>query len=97
VDITVTVKIGNVEVELTLEEAAELHAVLGRVCGKPAEVPLPYPVPAPYPVPYYERLWPDWRGVTWTANTSGITLTVSPRPGTIVGSGSAGTISWGQQ
>lgn len=95
-DITVTVKIGNVEVEMTLEEAAELHAVLGRVCGKPAEVPLPYPVPAPYPVPYRVD-YPFWWPYTTTCNTSGITLTVSPSPkdGTIYGG--SGSISWGQK
>jgi len=75
VDITVKVKIGNVEVELSLEEAAELHAVLGRITGKPDTVvaPCPYPVYVPYQEP---RQWWQWP-YTITCGTSGITLTVS--------------------
>lgn len=73
-DITVKVKIGNVEVELTLEEAAELHAALGRITGKPDTVvaPCPYPVYVPYREP---RLW--WQGPYVVTCGSGITLTVS--------------------
>lgn len=62
-DMTVKIKIGNVEVELTLEEAAELHTVLGRVCGKPEPVTVPMPYPVPYyveryaPVPYWQKIW----------------------------------------
>lgn len=75
-DITVKVKIGSVEVDLTLEDAAELHAALGRVCGRydaiPVVVPAPYPVP--YPVPYRER----WQyPYVITCGTSGITLTAT--------------------
>jgi len=94
VDITVTVKIGNVEVELTLEEAAELHAVLGRICGKPDPLPLPYAVP--YPVPYRVDYPPHWPYVATCGASGNVTLTVSStsKSGTIAGGD--GRISWGQ-
>lgn len=71
-DMTVKIKIGNVEVELTLEEAAELHTVLGRVCGKPE----PVTVPMPYPVPYYVE-WREphpWYRQVWCSGSGNITL-----------------------
>lgn len=84
-DITVKVKIGDVEVELTLEEATELHAVLGRICGKPDPVVVSAPcvvyVPFHEPRPYWQ--WPLY---TVTCNTNGITLHVAEAGGTSIGS-----------
>lgn len=90
-DITVKVKIGNVEVELSLEEAAELHAVLGRIVGKPDMVVAPYPVYVPCQEP---RPW--WQGpFVVTCGTSGIALTVSGAGNSSVSSGTVvgGTIA----
>lgn len=98
-DITVKVKIGNVEVELTLEEAAELHAVLGPICGKPADkvVPVPCGEEVVY-IPYWREcsygrryVWPY--DTTWVSNSGSVSLTVTSTSGNISGTGS---ISWGQ-
>ena len=94
-DITVKVKIGNVEVELSLEEAAELHAVLGRIVGKPETVvaPCPYPVHVPYHEP---RPW--WQGpFVVTCGTSSIRLTASEAGNPAVSSGTftGGTFTGG--
>ena len=88
-DITVKVKIGSVEVELSLEEAAELHAALGRITGKPDTVVAPYPVYVPRQEP---RPW--WQGpFVVTCGTSGITLTASPASK----SGTSQRITWGAE
>lgn len=82
-DITVKIKIGNVEVELTLEEAAELHAVLGPICGKPDTVvaPCPYPVYVPYREPWQ---WWQWPYTITCGNSGNVTLTVSGASNTTV-------------
>jgi hypothetical protein len=99
VDITVKVKIGNVEVELTLEEAAELHAALGRITGKPEDKFVPVPcgerivyLPSWRECSYARRyVWPY--DTTWISNSGSVSLTVTSTSGNISGTGS---ISWGR-
>ena len=76
-DITVKVKIGNVEVELTLEDAAELHAALGRICGKPETVTVPVPYAVPYAVPHHVHYEPRPWWQVWCSSSGNVTLSTS--------------------
>jgi hypothetical protein len=66
--VKLTVKIGDQEIEMTLDEARVLHDSLGRIFGQPQPTYIPYLVPYP-PTPSYPTFEPPLQ-VTW-GNTGG--------------------------
>lgn len=67
-NVTIKIKMKNVEVELTQQEAFELRDILTKICGGENKVIVstPYYVPV-YPYPWYQG--------TWTVSSNNTTLT----------------------
>jgi len=73
----VTIKLGKKEVDLSLEEAKDLHEALEKMFGKEViTIPQPYPI-YPEPVrPYWERYpWYPQPLVVWTSDNANAQVT----------------------
>lgn len=68
-NVTIKIKMKNVEVELTQQEALELRDILDKLCGgEKVVISTPYYVPVyPYPHPWYQG--------TWTVSSDNTTIT----------------------
>lgn len=69
----VEINLKGKKIELTEEEAYQIHIALARIFKKPEMagekvLPIPYPVPSPYPV------YPYLPTVTWCSDTVVVTL-----------------------
>lgn len=87
----IKLKIGEVEVELSVEDARDLKRALCDLFGEKQLAPIvPSPYPVPYPVPVWPRPWREpnywgaWRGNWETWSGSGSASTTADTRGTIV-------------
>jgi hypothetical protein len=79
-----TLRLKDREIELTAQEAREVHAELSKLFDLEQEtrkefVPVPYPISLPYPIiidrtPAWPRPWEHPWQITWCGNELGTTL-----------------------
>ena len=78
----IVLKVGDKKIELSVEDAKDLHKILGDLVGDKIVInsPLPCPCPSPSPwiYPVYTKPWDNWE-ITWedSGDTASITYTNS--------------------
>ena len=76
----IVIRIGTVNVELTVEQTRELRTALAQLLGEPLFIPVVQPIYVPYPVPQYSPAYPFWQTTWYDANTCVATVTYTVNP-----------------
>lgn len=81
-EVKIKLKIKDVEIELSREDAQELRDILNGLVAKEKEYipyPITYPITYPvYPDPYPHRPWSPWYGEHWDVTWSGTSNNALP-------------------